>query len=65
VISAGQRRANPQLYRTEFIGKDGNLLKKDESLSPAYEFTGTELYVRTRITNSDGQVAWTQPVFRK
>ncbi|HWX20165.1 MAG TPA: CehA/McbA family metallohydrolase [Candidatus Binatia bacterium] len=57
--------ANPQLYRTEFIGKGGKLLKLDESLNPAYEFTGSELYVRARITNSDGQVAWTQPVFRK
>jgi hypothetical protein len=57
--------ANPQLYRTEFIGKDGKLLKLDESLQPAYEFTGDELYVRAKITSSDGQVAWTQPVFRK
>jgi len=57
--------ANPQLYRTEFIGKDGKVLKHDESLNPSYQFTGTELYVRARITSSDGQLAWTQPVFRK
>jgi hypothetical protein len=55
--------ANPQLYRTEFIGRNGEVLKVDESLKPTYQFTGKELYVRTRITNSDGQVAWTQPVF--
>jgi hypothetical protein len=55
--------ANPQLYRTEFIGKGGKVLKLDESLNPVYEFTGNELYVRARITNSDGQIAWTQPVF--
>jgi hypothetical protein len=57
--------ANPQLYRTEFIGKEGKVLKVDESLSPSFDFTGKELYVRARITNSDGQVAWTQPVFPK
>jgi hypothetical protein len=57
--------ANPQLYRTEFIGKGGKVLKLDESLSPVYEFTGSELYVRARITSSDGQFAWTQPVFPK
>src|SRR4051794_15819916 len=56
--------ANPQLYRTEFIGKDGKLLKSDESLTPSYQFTGKELYVRARITSSDAQTAWTQPVFR-
>jgi hypothetical protein len=55
--------ANPQLYRTEFIGKDGKVLKRDETLEPNYEFTGSELYVRARITNSDAEVAWTQPVF--
>jgi len=57
--------ANPQLYRTEFIGKGGKVLKVDESLNPVYGFTGNELYVRARITSSDGLVAWTQPVFRK
>src|SRR5712671_3497272 len=40
--------ANPQLYRTEFIGKDGEVIKVDESLAPAYDFTGKELYVRAR-----------------
>jgi hypothetical protein len=57
--------ANPQLYRTEFIGKGGKVLKLDESLNPSYAFTGSELYVRARITNSDGELAWTQPVFPK
>jgi hypothetical protein len=57
--------ANPQLYRTQFIGKNGKILKEDESLTPSFDFTGNELYVRARITNSDGQVAWTQPVFLK
>jgi len=57
--------ANPQLYRTDFIGKGGIVLMHDETLNPTYEFTGREVYVRARITNSDGQVAWTQPVFPK
>jgi hypothetical protein len=58
-----QPGSNPQLYRTEFIGKGGGVLKRDESLSPRYEFRGDELYVRARIVGSDGAVAWTQPVF--
>jgi len=57
--------ANPQLYRTEFIGKDGKVVKVDESVTPSYDFTGKELYVRARITSSDAQMAWTQPVFPK
>ena len=56
---------NNAAYRTFFIGKDGKVLKVDESLTPAYEFKGDELYVRARVECSDGAVAWTQPVFVK
>jgi hypothetical protein len=34
-----------------------------KTLDPFYEFTGKELYVRAKITNSG--VAWTQPIFPK
>ncbi|MBK7859767.1 MAG: CehA/McbA family metallohydrolase [Archangiaceae bacterium] len=57
--------ANPQLYRTEFIGKSGRVLASDESLQPSFVLTGAEPYVRARIVSSDGLVAWTQPVFGK
>jgi len=54
---------NALRYRTFFIGKNGELLKRDESLKPAYTFTGSELYVRARIEASNGSQAWMQPVF--
>jgi len=54
---------NPTRYSTYFIGKDGKVLKVDESLTPSYNFRGNELYVRARIQGSDGAIAWTQPVF--
>ena len=54
---------NNAAYRTFFIGKDGKVLKVDESLTPVYQFKGDELYVRARVECSDGAVAWTQPVF--
>ena len=50
-------------YRTFFIGKDGAVLKQDDSFSPAYQFQGSEFYVRARIESSNGAMAWTQPVF--
>jgi hypothetical protein len=55
--------SNPQLYTTTFIGKDGMTLKIDESLTPSYEFTEDDLYVRAKIVSSDGSIALTQPVF--
>ena len=41
------------------------LFKVDESLNPFFEFTGKELYVRARVVNSEGQIAWTEPIFPK
>lgn len=63
-LPAGSGSTAPR-YRTFFIGKDGAVLKRDESVTPSYQFTGGELYVRARIESSNGAVAWTQPVFRK
>ncbi|MCL4524522.1 MAG: CehA/McbA family metallohydrolase [Acidobacteria bacterium] len=52
-------------FRTFFIGKDGAVLKQDDSFTPAYQFQGNELYVRARVESSNGAMAWTQPVFPK
>ncbi len=56
---------NSPRFRTYFIGKGGAVLKRDDSLNPAYSFQGNELYVRARIEASNGTRAWTQPVFLK
>lgn len=50
-------------YRTSFIGRDGRVRKRDDSLTPSYTFAGDELYVRARVEASDGTKAWTQPAF--
>jgi hypothetical protein len=49
--------------RTQFIGANGAVLKDTTSNPAAYAFTGREMYVRARIVDSDGNCAWTQPVF--
>lgn len=50
-------------YRTQFIGKNGRVLQ-DSAANPAiYSIKGDESYVRARITDSNGKMAWTQPVF--
>lgn len=56
--------SNNVTYTTKFIGQGGEILKTSENRSPRYEFTGDELYVRTRVEGSDGGILWTQPVFR-
>jgi hypothetical protein len=49
-------------YRIQFIGRGGRVLR--ESLQPAatYEMRGDEGYVRARVVESNGRMAWCQPV---
>lgn len=52
-------------YRTEFIGEGGHVLLRTEGILAEYELTGKEKYVRARVTDSGGAVAWIQPIFVK
>ena len=51
-------------YRVQFIGRNGQLLKEETSSPAIYTFTGDERYVRAKVLESNGRVAWTQPVMR-
>ena len=50
-------------YTIQFIGQGGRTLKEAVSSPAYYDITGSEGYVRARILDSNGQTAWTQPVF--
>jgi hypothetical protein len=51
-------------YRIQFIGRNGRVLNEATSSPATYTFTGEERYVRAKILESNGRVAWTQPVMR-
>lgn len=51
-------------YRISFIGKGGEILKESIDNPALYQFRGNELYVRAKVIESNGKVAWTQPVWR-
>ncbi|MDO8501309.1 MAG: serine hydrolase [Gemmatimonadaceae bacterium] len=57
------RRRGDFKFTTEFIGQGGVVLKKTGDNPATYHLTGSETYVRPRITDSGGAVAWMQPVF--
>jgi len=61
-ISLKIRATTWSKYRVQFIGRDGRLLAEVTEPSAGYTFKGDEGYVRARILESNGQVAWTQPV---
>jgi hypothetical protein len=49
-------------YRIQFIGREGRVLSEVAQPSATYTFAGSEGYVRARVLESNGMVAWTQPV---
>ena len=50
-------------FTTEFIGRDGEVLKRTGTNPASYRLSGRESYVRARIIDSSGFMAWVQPVF--
>ena len=56
------RRTGYSKYRIQFIGHGGKLLQESLASPATYTFRGDEGYVRSRIVESNGLMAWTQPV---
>jgi hypothetical protein len=50
-------------YRTEFIGTGGRVLARSDANPATFTLSGPEMYVRARVQDSGGAVAWVQPVF--
>ena len=51
-------------YRVQFIGRNGAILSEAIASPAVYQFKGDELYVRARILESNGHLAWTQPAWK-
>ena len=49
-------------YRVQFIGRGGQILADVPEPSASYAFKGDEGYVRAKVIESNGRVAWVQPV---
>lgn len=49
-------------YRIQFIGRAGRVLTEATSSPASYTFKGDEGYVRAKVLESNGKVAWVQPV---
>lgn len=49
-------------YRIQFIGRGGRVLSERAEASATYTVKGDEGYVRARVLESNGRVAWAQPM---
>lgn len=48
-------------YRIQFIGKGGRVLREVADAKATYDIRGDEGYVRARVLESNGRMAWCQP----
>ncbi|MGD9561687.1 MAG: CehA/McbA family metallohydrolase [Pyrinomonadaceae bacterium] len=49
-------------YRVQFIGRGGRVLSESITSPASYIIKGDEGYVRAKVYESNGKMAWTQPV---
>lgn len=49
-------------YRIQFVGKGGRILRDVPETSATYDIQGGEGYVRARVIESNGRMAWVQPI---
>jgi predicted metal-dependent phosphoesterase TrpH len=56
------RKASFAKYRIQFIGRRGALLHEALESPATYTFRGDEGYVRAKVLDSNGLVAWCQPI---
>jgi len=61
-LSVTVKPAGQSKYRIQFIGKQGAVLSESTDSSATYTFKGDESYVRARVIESNGKMAWVQPV---
>lgn len=61
-LSIAVREERSSKYRIQFIGRQGRVLSEATSSPASYLFKGDEGYVRAKVIESNGKVAWIQPV---
>ncbi len=64
-VSIKVKTTNYSKYRIQFIGNGGKVLQESLEPTASYKITGNERYVRVKILESNGKIAWTQPVILK
>ena len=50
-------------YRLQFIGREGKVFFENYENQATYILKGNEMYIRIKIEDSNGNRAWTQPVW--
>lgn len=55
----------PRPYTTQFIGNGGKVLRETNENPASYLANQDDVYVRAKVTDANGKIAWSQPAFLK
>ncbi|MDI1240292.1 MAG: CehA/McbA family metallohydrolase [bacterium] len=61
-VSIKVKASSYSKYRVQFIGGGGKILQESLDPSAVYKVKGDEGYVRVKVLESNGKIAWTQPL---
>ena len=61
-ITVAVKATGSSKYRIQFVGKGGRVLREVPEAVATYDIRGDEGYVRARVLESNGRMAWCQPV---
>ena len=61
-LTIAVRTETQSKYRIQFIGKQGAIVSEALASPATYTFKGDESYVRAKVIESNGKLAWVQPV---
>lgn len=64
-ITVKIKHKNGAKYVVYFLGGNGRVLQETRGLTATYARRSREPYVRVKIVDSNGRMAWTQPVFNQ
>lgn len=61
-VSIKIKATNYSKYRVQFIGSGGKVLYESFEPNAVYKIKGNEGYIRVKVLESNGKIAWTQPL---
>jgi hypothetical protein len=64
-LKASENGCYPKNYQYIFIGKNGQVLHRQEGEYGEYKLAGDELYVRMKVIGEQGYTMWTQPIYNE
>jgi hypothetical protein len=62
-MTVNVKEKNLARYVVQFIGAHGKVLQETKGAAATFALDGSQPYVRAKVIDSNGRMAWCQPAF--